>query len=186
VLYSQEYFELCRARLNPGGLITQWVPFYEADRAVVQSQVATFFAAFPNGTIWGNDEQGYGYDTVMLGQVEPLKADIDALQQRFDRPDHDRIRQSLSGLGLGSAVDLLSSYAGRYDDLKPWLKNAEINRDRNLRLQYLAGMTLNSTQGAQSYSEMLGYRRFPADLFYGTPNRIIELKQALGLTPTPE
>ena len=26
-LYTKEYFDLCRRHLNPGGLITQWVPF---------------------------------------------------------------------------------------------------------------------------------------------------------------
>ena len=40
-------------------------------------------------------------------------------------------------VGLGSAVDLLGTYAGRKRDLAKWLEKAEINRDRNLRLQYL-------------------------------------------------
>jgi len=47
---------------------------------------------------------------------------------------------------LGSALSLLTTYAGRGPDLRPWLKGGHINRDRNLRLQYLAGMGLNSTK----------------------------------------
>jgi spermidine synthase len=178
-LYSQEYFELCRARLNPGGLLTQWVPFYEADRAVVQSQIATFFAAFPNGTIWGNDDEGFGYDTVMLGQAAPLQVDVDALQARLDRPDHARVRESLASLELGSAVELLSTYAGRYAGLKDWLGRAEINRDRNLRLQYLAGLRLNSQSGANAYGELLMLRHFPEDMFRAaSPDRLNALRTA--------
>jgi spermidine synthase len=79
VLYSQEYFQLCRERLNPGGLFTQWVPLYESDRAVVQSEIATFASVFPHATIWANDDEGYGYDTVIMGQADPLKIDVDAL-----------------------------------------------------------------------------------------------------------
>ena len=30
-LYSKEYFELVKAHLNPGGIVTQWVPLYETD-----------------------------------------------------------------------------------------------------------------------------------------------------------
>jgi hypothetical protein len=45
------------------------------------------------------------------------------------------------------------------------LKNAEINRDRNLRLQYLAGMGVNSSQSALIYDDMVVYRKFPEDLF---------------------
>ena len=54
-LYSKEYFELVKQHLNPGGVITQWVPLYESDAETVKSEIATFFDAFPNGTIWGND-----------------------------------------------------------------------------------------------------------------------------------
>src|SRR3984957_12562764 len=63
-LYTTEYFELCKRHLNPGGLISQWVPFYESSPAVVQSEIATFFEAFPEGTIWSNDRGGRGYDNI--------------------------------------------------------------------------------------------------------------------------
>jgi len=155
VLYSQEHFELCKQRLKPGGLVTQWVPLYESDRAVVRSEIATFFSVFPNGTIWANDDDGYGYDTVMLGQREPLVVEVDALQRRFDQADHAKVNAALADLGLGSAIDLLSTYAGRLPDLQDWLKGSEINRDRNLRLQYLAGLQLESDQGAAAYGEIV-------------------------------
>jgi spermidine synthase len=176
VLYSKEYFELCRARLNPGGLVTQWVPFYESDRAVVQSEIATFFSVFPEGTIWGNDDEGYGYDTVMLGQEKPLLVDLPALQQRLQRPDHARVVQSLNPLALGTTLQLLSTYAGRYADLRTWLAGAEINRDRNLRLQYLAGMQLDSLSGSAAYNEMLRHRVFPFDIFQAPESQLETLR----------
>lgn len=168
VLYSQEYFELCKARLKPGGLVTQWVPLYESDMAVVKSEIATFFSVFPHGTVWTNEDEGWGYDTVMLGQAEPLKIDVDALNWRFNRPDFAKVRDSLAGYELDSAVGLLSAYAGRYSDLKGWLAGAEINRDRNLRLQYLAGLRLDSQRGAAASAEMMALRKFPADIFHAS------------------
>jgi spermidine synthase len=181
VLYSQEYFQLCRERLNPGGLVTQWVPLYEANLPVVQSEIATFFSVFPNGTIWANDDDGFGYDTVMLGQADPLEIDIESLQKRFERADHAGVRAALHELGLGSAVDLLSTYAGRFSDLRGWLATAEINRDRNLRLQYLAGLQLDSTNGADAYVQILGQRNFPTDMFRASPERLKELHDALAV-----
>ena len=35
-----------------------------------------------------------------------------------------------------SATDLFSTYAGKRPDLDPWMADAIINRDRNLRLQH--------------------------------------------------
>ena len=177
VLYSQEYFQLCRDRLNPGGLVTQWVPLYESDRAVVQSEIATFFSVFPEGTIWGNDDEGYGYDMVMLGQAAPLLVQVGELQKRLHRPDHARVVQSLNPLALGTASQLLATYAGRYTELKTWLARAEINRDRNLRLQYLAGLQLDNHSGADAYSELLALRRFPHDIFQASESQLATLQE---------
>jgi spermidine synthase len=141
------------------------VPLYESNFETVQSEIATFFEVFPNGVIFSNDVEGMGYDVVLLAQAEPLKVDVDTLQQRLDRANHTRVVSSLSEVGLGSAIDLLATYAGRKRDLAKWLEKAEINRDRNLRLQYLAGMGLNLYKGREIYDDMLRYRRYPEDLF---------------------
>jgi spermidine synthase len=186
VLYSQEYFQLCRARLNPGGLVTQWVPLYESSRAVVQSEIATFFSVFPEGTIWANDDQGSGYDTVMLGQADPLKVDVDALQARFNRPDYARVQETLASARLGTVDDFLGTYAGRYSELTKWLASAEINYDRNLRLQYLAGLELNAKGGAGTQTELFYLRTFPADIFQAKQFDVTALQQTLnGAKATP-
>src|SRR5207237_8380509 len=93
-LYTKEYFELCKRRLNPGGVVTQWVQLYESDVATVKSEIATFFEAFPNGTVWTNTSGGEGYDIVLLGQVEPAKIDLDELSRRLQQKDHEAVVQS--------------------------------------------------------------------------------------------
>ncbi len=182
-LYTKEYFELVKAHLNPGGLVTQWVPLYESNEAAVKSEIATFFSVFPNGTVWGNTNQGQGYDLVLLGQVEPLTIDLDSLDARLARPDMGLVQASLTTVGFFSTVDLLSTYAGSAADLKPWLADAQINLDRNLRLQYLAGMTPDWYKGGPIYTDMLRYRRFPAGLFTGRPAEVGQLRAALGAFP---
>jgi spermidine synthase len=131
----------------------------------VKSELATFFDVFPDGTIWGNDTAGGGYDTVLLGQAEPTRIDVDQLQAKLERPDQARVAASMREVGFGSAIALLSTYAGQGPDLKSWLEDAEINLDGNLRLQYLAGLALNNSMEGTIYSQMLTYRRYPENLF---------------------
>ncbi|MEX2044723.1 MAG: fused MFS/spermidine synthase [Opitutus sp.] len=183
MLYSAEYFSLCRAHLNPGGLVTQWVPFYHSSPAVVRSEIATFLTAFPHATIWGNDDEGRGYDSVLLGPVAPLAIDIGALERRLNRPDHAAVRLSLAEVGLGSSIDLLMTFAGYGPDLSGWLKHAEINRDRSLRLQYLAGLAFNSSTGQAAYGEMLGYRRLSGEVFLAGHPFVEELRRRMPLPP---
>jgi spermidine synthase len=171
-LYSTEYFELVKRHLNPGGFVTQWVPLYESNVETVQSEIATFFQAFPNGTVWGNlSGEGQGYDVVLLGQAEKLKINLDELEQRLDRSEYKPVADSLHEVGFKSALDLLSTYAVQASDLRGWLRHAQINRDRNLRLQYLAGMGLNQYLAPVIYEQMLQLSSFPSDIFTGSAER---------------
>ena len=179
-LYTKEFLEAMKQHLNPGGIVTMYIQLFETDLEAVKSSVATFFEVFPNGTIWGNPYQGQGHDMVLLGQVEPLRIDLDEMEQRVGyRGGDSKMAQSLAEVGMNSPVDLFATYAGRRSDLKRWLSDAAINRDRNLRMQYLAGIGLNLDDSAAIYAGMLAYRRFPEDLFVSAEGRVDSLREAI-------
>jgi spermidine synthase len=169
MLYTLEFFGEVKRHLNPGGVVTLFVQLYESNADAVKSEIATFLEAFPNGSVWGNTNQGQGYDLVLLGQVEPTRIDVEAIQARLERPEYEQVAQSLREIGMRSAVDLFATYAGRKTDLAGWLGGAAINRDRNLRLQYLAGLGLNLYQSDTIYADMLRHvTSRPDDLFVGS------------------
>lgn len=179
-LYSTEYFELVKKHLKPGGFVTQWVPLYESSVETVQSELATFFEAFPNGTVWGNlNTDGMGYDVVLVGQAGPLRVDVEAIETRLALPQNADVAESLREVGYKSATDLLATYAATAEDLRGWLRSAQINRDRNLRLQYLAGLGLNNYLAPEIYSEMLRRSRFPNEIFVGSAERVAALRYAI-------
>jgi spermidine synthase len=178
-LYSKEYFEMVKRHLNPGGFVTQWVPLYQTDPETVRSEIATFVSVFPHATIWNNDLGGEGYDVMLLGQLEPARIDIDGLGRRLARPDHSLVRESLAEVRLGSALSLLATYAGQASDLAPWLAHAPINRDRDLRLQYLAGLSMAQYIATDIMSQILRYRRFPNPMFTGSEEQMRSLGDML-------
>jgi spermidine synthase len=179
-LYTQEFFEVVKQHLNPGGVVTLFVQLYESNTAAVKSEIGTFFKAFPNGVVWGNTNNGQGYDLVIMGQAEPIRIDIDQIQAKLQSPQYAQVAQSLREIGFNSAVELFSTYAGTAQDLEPWLKDASINRDRNLRLQYLAGMGLNLYQSGPIYSDMLAYAgRFPDNIFTGSDASLQALRDGI-------
>ena len=179
-LYSKEYYELVRNHLNRGGIAAQWLPLYESDEETIKTQMATFFEVFPNGTVWSNYLNGDGYDLVLIGQLDATPINVDELQQRLDQPKYSKVLASLAEVEVKSASDLLGTYAGRAADLAPMLRGAEINRDLNMHLQYIAGWGVNSMMSAQVYREVLSHRQFPEDLLTGTGEPIEILKEVLG------
>jgi spermidine synthase len=180
MLYTREFFELAKSRLNPGGVMTLFVQLYESNREAVKSEIATFFEAFPKGMIFSNTYNGAGYDLVLLGQVEGTHVNLGDLEARLKHPEYAPIVKSLGEIGMPSIVDLFATYAGSANDMKGWLADAQINRDRNLRLQYLAGRGLNLYRAGEIFAEMLPYAKDPPpDLFIGSPELVSSLMQKI-------
>ena len=190
-LNTVEYYQMCRDHLKPGGSVSLWLPLSESDLEASKSLIATFFRVFPDGILFSNERDGYGYDAVLFGQVGPTVIDLDAVRARLIRPDHRLVKQSLRDVGLwaprgfegeeepNEGIDLFATYAGQAPLLKDWSRGAQINTDRNLRLQFLAGLTLNATNGDAILGGILAHYRFPDRTFVGSPAAIAALKLAL-------
>ena len=175
-LYTTEFFQVVRSHLNPGGVVTLFVQLYESSEAAVKSEIGTFLEVFPNGAVFANTVNGQGYDLVLFGQLEGGKINVDAVQARLSDPANAAMAKSLSEVGINSAVDLFGTYAGRKSDMKTWLSDAIINTDRNLKLQYLAGLGLNLYQSDAIYKSMIREATYPEDLFEGTPETLGALR----------
>jgi spermidine synthase len=130
---------------------------------------------FPNATVWSNYFQGDGYDLVLIGRQDSSPINVDALDRRLGQPAYARVAASLADANFHSGLELLGTYVGRASDLAPMLAGAQLNDDLNLRLQYMAGLGLNSRRSAEIYRHILSYRRFPDDLFTGDTNALREL-----------
>jgi spermidine synthase len=175
-LYTREFFELVKQRLNPGGVLTLFVQLYETNEAAVKSEVATFFEAFPNGAIFANTVNDQGYDLVLFGQHGDERIDVDRVQARLSSAQGAPIAKSLAEIGIGSAVELFGAYAGSRFDTSQWLRDAVINTDRSLRLQYLAGLGLNLYTSPQLYLNMTADTHYPEHLFDGSPETLEALR----------
>jgi spermidine synthase len=153
-------------------MFSLYVPLYETDEPTIKSELATFFEAFPYGTIWANTRNGEGYDMVFMGQLDPLHINIDEAQERISRADHAPVRESLHEIGVNSLLDLFSTYAGNAPDLAPWTAGAALNADGDLRLSYLAGWGINSDLEDVLYRKILLYRTLPVGIFKGSPEYV--------------
>ena len=183
-LNTVDYYQMCKDHLNPGGVMSLWIPLYESNSETIKSVLATFFKVFPKGIIWSNESEGSGYDAVLFGQPDGTEFNLDELQQRLDRPEYAEVKKSLAQVDFFSAADMLGTYAGQASDLKEWLADAQINTDANLRLQYLAGMAFNSYIGTELLNDIRRYYRFPESVFKGAEHseELLKLKSTLETT----
>jgi spermidine synthase len=128
--------------------------------------------------VFANLAYGQGYDVVLLAQMDPSPIDLDALDEKLARPEFEDVRRSLAEVGFQSAAQLMATFAAKKPEIDPWLSDAQLNRDRNLRLQYLAGLGMNLYEADRIYRDMAEHRTYPEGLFRGSPERLRQLDYA--------
>jgi len=78
LLYTVEFYSLCAAKLNPGGVMAQWLPVHSGSTETYNTIVRTFQTVFPNTSIWQTRDY-----TVLVGTPGPLRIDYPALVARL-------------------------------------------------------------------------------------------------------
>ncbi|MEK7793475.1 MAG: fused MFS/spermidine synthase, partial [Candidatus Hydrogenedentota bacterium] len=78
-LYTREFYEAVKTRLEPGGIFSQWVQAYEIDGATFRTIYATLASVFPYVETWQTND----LDLLMLASQDPFAYDADALRRRI-------------------------------------------------------------------------------------------------------
>ena len=82
VISSLEFYQAALARLNPGGVMMQWVP-YGQSLDEFKAHVRTYSAVFPH-VIIAFGPGGYGF--FMLGSAQPIAFDPATIREVLGRP----------------------------------------------------------------------------------------------------
>lgn len=156
-LYTLEFLEMCRAHLNPGGVVAQWIPLYESNDAAVRCELATFLEAFPFTTLWSGESRSRGHDVIAIGTATSSFEPAELGRRAAVNPE---VCQSLIEVEINSVHILQNMFTAYGMDLREWLRGSEINRDHNLRLQYLAGLAPEG-RIEQAIIDQITRQRFP-------------------------
>jgi spermidine synthase len=110
-LYSQEFYEIVAARLAPGGVVAQWLPFHLVPPFHAASIANTFQRVFPDAILWVGPKSGTG---ILLGRRKshgpPLGSEWPGLARASEARRHSAQR-------LSSFVVLGPDALLRYGDL---------------------------------------------------------------------
>ncbi len=119
--YTREYYQLCLERLNPGGMVSQWIPLHSLNIEVVRSLTRTFTSVFPEYCAWFVNA-----DLFLIGSAEPLEIDYAAAEKRLARPE---LRSALAAVGLDDTTELLSCFVMGKEALERFAGEGRIMTD---------------------------------------------------------
>lgn len=100
-LFTVEYFSAMKERLEPGGVMAQWIHTYEQNDETLGCVLLTFCEAFPYVTVWGMSVT----DLVLVGSNEPVSWDFESSRTAFQRPG---VAADLARISMGDLFTLLN------------------------------------------------------------------------------
>ena len=129
-LFTQEFFELGRARLKDDGIWVQWVQIYQLSTESLRSVLATYHKVFPHVLVFRVGGLNKGKDLLLIGSNQPLN--LDRLSERLRDP---RIAGELARVDLKSEADVRGWFVCDESRLGPAVTGARINTDDNMHIE---------------------------------------------------
>src|SRR5262249_9778904 len=77
-LFTREYYEAVKARLDDGGMLVQWMQAYEIDAQPVLTIHATLASVFPHVELWQTQRR----DLLFVASAHDVAYDVTALRER--------------------------------------------------------------------------------------------------------
>jgi spermidine synthase len=129
-LFTTDFFQSCKEKLQPGGYLAQWINLYETDDRTFRMVLRTLLQEFDHVNLWHIGTS----DVLMICSNEPMNRNIPVIEKRYEG-----VRQYMGIININSfaaflsqelIVDrqLLEEYAGK----------GEINTQNHPILEYWA------------------------------------------------
>jgi len=148
-LYTQEFYELCRRRLRPGGVVCAWVP---TNMSRFPTLARTFLTGFEHVSLWFCNP----FHAVLVATPGPLALDLPDLTARMARPE---VQPDLAEVQLADPVRLVSTLLLAEDELRNYVGGADVNRDDLPHVEFET--TLSPAIGIEHVGRMMAIRARP-------------------------
>ncbi|HSN13311.1 MAG TPA: fused MFS/spermidine synthase, partial [Anaeromyxobacteraceae bacterium] len=150
-LFTREFFELARAHLAPGGVMTQWLHTYSISVDDLRMIIRTFQSVFPHATAW----RASTGDVLLVGTAARLRIDVPTLLARIAalpqvRGDLDRT------LHLAEALPWMLLLGE--DGLRAFSAGAQLNTDDRPRLEFSAPLSLYAAVSERNMRALRAHR----------------------------
>ena len=130
-LYSRDFYELARSRLEPGGLLAQWWPLATQNDEDSRALVKSFLDAFPHAALWTTEF----HEMLLVGSSDPIELDAQRISARFRQPD---VAAALREVGISTPAALLATWVTGRAGLERYAGDALPVTDDRPRIEYAA------------------------------------------------
>jgi len=150
-LFTTEFFETCKLRMNRGGIMVQWFHLYEMNDELFKMVVRTFQSSFAHVSLW----QSLNVDIIMVGSDRPISIDYDKIQQAMT---DQKVKEELQRIFIPDAATFLSLEMLSSESVLRYGGIGDLNTEDHPRLEYGAPETFfvgNGVKELDQYDERM-------------------------------
>lgn len=154
-LYSLDFYELCKRRLSPGGVVAQWLPLHAQSLASARMTARTFLDAFPHAQLWLPSVR----DAILVGSETPLTLELGRLRAAFATPE---TRANLERAMVESPEAFLGTFLLDRDGIARWAGAVPPITDEHPRMEFFrsSGPNMAEREIATLLAHVNGARPF--------------------------
>jgi spermidine synthase len=164
-LFTKEFFELGKSKLDEGGVWAQWVQMYGMDHEDLRSLLHTFTSTYRYVHLFSTIEDA---DLVLIGSDAPLDMSADRIGAMMDRDK--AVRDDFKMIDVESPEDVLTRYLVDQDKILQFAGDAPLNTDDNMRIEYSAPRHLHEETADENFMRLLD----GSDARYAIPMQFVK------------
>ncbi|MBD3306889.1 hypothetical protein GF339_10685, partial [candidate division KSB3 bacterium] len=154
-LYTYEYYQLLRERLKPGGVVSQWLPFYNITPENLKMIIKSFYQVFPNTFVWFTNSTINDY-VIVIGKLDDPLIDYAHMEATLKIPE---VRADLEEIETATPYKLLDYFFFANEQVGEYVGDVPLHTDDNIAVEYLSGRILNRWKTSlTNYAALLNYR----------------------------
>ena len=162
-LYTEEYFRLCARRLEPGGVISMWLPMYSLLPDNYRAIVRAFQDVFGHVSIWYPHSVQNPFTIVLATSQSTIR--LEDFRRRVTGP---AVAADLNKIGQADPAELLSNLLLAPDDVARWVAQTPPHSDELPLVEYQSGRTIASTgTWAATFADLVAHRSRLEDFVSG-------------------
>lgn len=153
-LFSLEHFKIMRERLNPGGIVCQWLHAYSMSTEDLNMIIRTFTRGFKHVQLWNS----YYPDLMLLGFNEEPVLDLAKIREKWE--SIPLIRDDLSPHGIANEKALFASFWLGDRTVRDISSRASIHSDNKPLLEFSAPRNLYRDTANENFAFLESVRDF--------------------------
>ncbi|MCC6446587.1 MAG: spermidine synthase [Armatimonadetes bacterium] len=153
-LFTEQYYEICKDRLTPRGILCHWIPVYDMTVKDFKLATNTFLKVFPHTSIWTFPPMYC--DAVAIGSPSELTIDYQKLKARLADP---KLKGDFDKIYVSDDWSFFRGFLFSEQDLTEFCQGTPVNTDNKPLIEFSSPKNVLTNSMSETLLAVSSFRR---------------------------